>query len=291
MKQSNSFEYEIIVVDNASTDGSCQAIQHLYPEVILIQNANNVGFSKANNIGIRRSTGQYVCIVNSDTEVLTGINSMIEYMDKHRNVGVLGPKILNKNHSLRHNCREFPSLWTTMCLAVSLNSVFPKSRLFSGTLMTYFTHDSIRKVNVLPGCFLMVRRKALHEVGLLDERFFIYGEDKDWCKRFWDKNWQVVFFHKAEVVHFAEASSSRAPVRFAKEKLKANYQYWDKHHGWIGKKLFLFMMIFHHSVRLGVWSIAGLLRSSNRGDNVNRIRSYATCLGWLFGRIFTSEKT
>ena len=174
IKQSKCFEYEIIVVDNASTDGSCQAVQHLYPKVILIQNAHNVGFSKANNIGIRRSTGQYICIVNSDTKTLTGIDRMIDYMDAHGDVGVLGPKILNKNLSLRHNCREFPSLWTTLCLAISLNSVFPKSRLFSGTLMTYFSHDSIKQVNVLPGCFLMVRREALHEVGLLDERFFIY---------------------------------------------------------------------------------------------------------------------
>jgi len=280
IEQSDHYRSEIIVVDNGSTDGSVQIVENCYREIRLIRNGENLGFSKANNIGIRESNGRYVCIVNSDIKVLYGIDSMLDFMEQHPDIGVLGPRTLNSDLSLRHNCRKFPNLWNTLCLALSLHKIWPKSSMFSGTLMTYFPHDEIKNVDVLPGCFLMLRREALEQVGLLDERFFIYGEDKDWCRRFWKSSWKVVFFPLAEVIHFAKASSSKAPSRFAKEKQKANYQYWQKHHRWLSLKIFLSIMIFHHSIRFIILLFVYLIRHGERKIISMRIASSAACALW-----------
>jgi hypothetical protein len=276
--QKERHQYEIIVVDNGSSDGSQQSVAETYPAVQLIQNKRNLGFSKANNIGIAAATGDYVCIVNSDIKVQGGINDMVDFLENGRDVGLIGPKTLNSDLSLRMNCRRFPSLWKCLCSALGLNRLFPDSPWFNDTLMTEFPHDTIREVDVLPGCFLMARREALSQVGLLDEQFFIYGEDKDWCRRFWQKDWKVVFYPHAEVIHFAKVSSSKQPTRFAVEKLKANYQYWRKHHGFLKRKTFLAIMTLHHFIRFSVWILVYLLENSNRASTGGCIRSNYSCL-------------
>lgn len=181
---------EIIVVDNASTDGSPELVREQFPHVKLICNDANLGFAKANNIGIKQSTGRYLFLVNSDVIILEGcIDSMCTYMDQHLGIGVLGPKILSPDGMVQRSTMEFPTLWNCFCRALALDSIFRSSKLFGGQLMTYWSHDTIRNVEVINGCLWMVRREALRKVGLLDEDFFFCGEDIDWCKRFVDAGW------------------------------------------------------------------------------------------------------
>ena len=244
-------DYEIIVVDNASTDGSVEMVKKAWPDVNLIENSENIGFARANNIGIRQSTGPYVCLINPDVIALKDcIRNLVEFMDQNLHVGMAGPRILNPDRTLQCSCRHFPTIWNNVCQAIGLNYLFPKSALFSEPIMKYWTHDKERKVDVLSGCFWIVRRKAMDEVGLLDEDFFIYGEDIDWCKRFHKAGWDVTFYPGVEAIHYGGASSANAPIKFYLEMEKADLHYWKKHHGKLGAAVYTMILLLRHTLRM-----------------------------------------
>jgi len=280
---------EIIVVDNASTDGSPEAVEQKFPNVIVIRNEKNLGFSRANNIGIMHCKGQYLCLVNSDIEVLSDcLEQMYCYMEDHNSIGILGPKILNPDLSLRVNCKTFPNLWKTFCRSLALNKIFPTSELFSDVLMTYFPHDVIRSVDVVPGCFLMVRREAMDKVGLLDENFFIYAEDKDWCRRFRTAGWDVVFFPYAEVIHYAGKSAAAAPVRFLIERLKSNSYYWGKYHSRPAQIMYSGLLLLHYLIRTLGALVASIVKPSQKLKYLSQLQGNAACSHWLI--VHTASK-
>ena len=275
---------EIIVVDNASSDGSAETVEKEFPQVKLIRNEENLGFAKANNIGIRESTGRYIYLVNSDVIVLDNcIDGLIKFMDKNPLVGMAGPRILNPDHTLQCSCRHFPSAWNNLCQVLGLNYVFPKSAFFSEPMMKYWPHDVERKVDVLSGCFWMVRREALDEVGLLDERFFFYGEDIDWCKRFHKAEWDVMFYPGAEAIHFGWASSNNAPIRFYIEMQKADLQYWRKYHGNLGRLTYWIIILVRQLLRIPVFAFMYVFRAKNRDTARFKLNRAHACICFLFG--------
>lgn len=281
-RETENHHWEIIVVDNASTDGSPELVRQRFPEVKLIRNDTNLGFAKANNIGVMQSTGRYIFLINSDVKILQGcIDHMCVFADQHPEIGMLGPKILNPDGTLQPSCMGFPTLRNAFCRALALDTLFPKSQLFGRRLMTFWAHDKVRSVDMLNGCFWMVRRHALNQVGLLDENFFIYGEDIDWCKRFRQAGWQVVFFPGAEAVHYGGASSSNAPIRFYIEMQRANLQYWAKHHSRLAQMAFLLTMWLHEFVRIAGRLFLYLIKPSKRTQTTFKIQLSLACLRWL----------
>jgi GT2 family glycosyltransferase len=251
LPQSSPDLTEVIVVDNASTDGSPQAVGSHYPTVKLIWNGGNDGFAKGNNIGIRASRGEYLFLINSDVVVSQGcFGKLVAYMDAHPEVGILGPKIIGSDGKVQRSTMGYPSLWNTLCRALALDSMFPSSKLVGGHLMTFWNHDVTQAVEVINGCFWVVRRAAMEQVGLLDERFFMYGEDVDWCKRFAEARWEVVFLSEVDVLHYGGASSANAPVKFNVEMQRANSQYWSKHHSRRAAHAFLLISLLHHGLRV-----------------------------------------
>src|SRR5262249_29720323 len=171
---------EIIVVDNDSSDGTPELVKKSFPSINLIRNSCNLGFGKATNIGIKEATGEFICLINSDVVVPKGcIESMLRYMEQNQDIGLLGPQMLGPDGSVHRSTMRFPTCWRSFCHALVLDSLFKGSKLFSGFMMGHFGHDKTMDVDVLNGWFWMVRRAALSQVGLLDERFFIYGEDID----------------------------------------------------------------------------------------------------------------
>lgn len=281
---------EIIVVDNASSDGSPEAVRDNFPAVKLICNKGNYGFAKANNIGIGASRGDCLFLINSDVVVSPGcFTKMIQYMDEHPDVGILGPRIVGSNGQVQRSCMGHPSLWNAFSRALALDSLFPQSRLLGGQLLTFWPHDEIRSVGVINGCFWMLRRSAMEEVGLLDERFFIYGEDVDWCKRFNDGGWKVVFFPDAEALHYGGASSSNAPVRFYLEMQRANYQYWLKHHSRLASDAFLFINLLHHAVRLVGEIVMYPLMRRKRFAATYKIERNVASIKWIIGTVGTTH--
>ncbi len=269
---------EIVVVDNASSDGSYELVRDNFPDVKLIQTGRNLGFARANNIGMAQVRGKYVCLINSDVilreHCLSGLRN---YMDQHPEIGILGPRILNPDLSIQESCKEFPTLWNSFCRALALDSLFRHSPTFSGSLMRYFAHDEIRPVDILSGCFWVVRRAALGQVGPLDEEFFMYAEDKDWCKRFWDAGWSVVYFPGAEAIHFGAASSSREPVRFYLEMNRANLLYWKKHYGRAQQLAIRAVMLLHESLRIAGSGLLFVMRPRRRASLSYNLRRSLAC--------------
>jgi len=274
---------EIIVVDNASTDGSADAVASRFPDVILIRNSENLGFSKGNNIGIRASSGKYVYLLNSDIEVLDGcIDALANYMDIHQDIGIIGPKVLNRDLTHQSSCRHFPTLWNNFCTAVGLANVFKNSSLFSGEHMFHFKGDRILDVDVLVGCFWAVRREALNDFGLLDEEFFIYSEDVDWCRRCWKAGWRVTFFPGAQAIHFIGASSKKDPVRFALAQQRSVMQYWKKHHALPGRFGVFCLTSAHLAVRWVAASLRYVFQPARRDDLRERLHVIRSCFNALF---------
>lgn len=286
------YSHELIVIDNDSTDGSPEAVEKEFPQVKLIRNQQNLGFAKANNIGISACSGRYICLMNSDIIILNDcLESLKKYMDQYTNVGMTGPRFLNSDNILLYSCRNFPSLWNNLCLALALNRLFPKSSFFSDSLMRYWKHNSIRKVDVLPGCLWLVRRNALEQVGLLDERYFIYGEDVDWCKRFHEQGWDVVFYPEAEAIHYHGASSANDPIRFTQEMIRSNLQYWEKHHCRISNACYILIMLLRYWLRFVAKSIQFTLHPTKKKSIVFKLKQNLSCIQFILHRIFISNRT
>ena len=277
---------ETIVVDNGSTDGSPEMVAEKYPYVKLIRNHENIGFPKGNNTGIRASTGKYVFVLNSDIKVLGNcVDTLIDYLEANPDIGMIGPKILNADMSLQSSCRRFPTLWNNFCSASGLAKLFSRSRFFSGEHMLYFKGDRTIDVDVLVGCFWLVRRKAINAFGLLDEGFFIYAEDVDWCVRCWNAGWRVVFHPDAQAIHYRGVSTTKKdPVRFALTQQTSVLRYWKKHHGSFGRFAMSCLIFGHLLMRWLAALIKSATGSRDPEESKTRIQVTKACLRALFGR-------
>ena len=162
---------ETLVVDNASSDGSVEMIETRFPWVKLIKSPENLGFAKGNNFAIRECQGRYIALVNPDVIVFPGcLDALADFLDHNPKVGNVGPRVFNPDMSQQSTCRRFPTLWNNFCSATALATTFKSSRLFAGEHMWFFPHDRTKAVDVLVGCFSMIRRETFDAVGLLDER-------------------------------------------------------------------------------------------------------------------------
>jgi len=274
---------EVIIVDNASTDGTPELIAEMFPEVKLIRNTENLGFARANNIGMSQSTGEIVCLVNSDVKFTNDcITPMLTYMEKNPGVGMLGPKMLGGDGTTAYRSTlRFPTVWNTFCRALGLDVAFKGSRLFGGLLMSDFDHNITMPVEVLVGWFWVVRREVLQRVGLMDTQFFMYGEDIDWCYRFHESGEGVVFFADAEAYHYGGASSSAAPARFYLEACRANWRYFRKHHGLLAQMAYLAAVSVHHTLRLAGFACVYLFVPSRRSRTKIGLTGSLKCLQWV----------
>jgi GT2 family glycosyltransferase len=276
---------EIILVDNASSDGTAETVCEQFPHVRLVQNESNLGFAKANNIGMSFSSGKYVCLVNSDVVVPEGcLEKMLDYMDKHPDIGMLGPKMVLPDGTIGQSCVRFPTVWTWFCNALALDSIFKGTRLSGDFILRNYDHNKIQDVDVLTGWFWMVRREASDQVGVLDDRFFMYGEDIDWPKRFHEAGWRVVFYPEAEAIHHCGASTDRAPTRFYVEMNRANLQYFRKHHGWPKVIVFWLTMLLHQILRVIGYGFVYFLKQSDRPATAFKVQRSWACIRWLAGR-------
>jgi GT2 family glycosyltransferase len=273
---------EIIVVDNASTDGSVEMVERRFPDVKIIRNKENLGFTKGNNVGIRASQGRYLFLLNSDIVVLKNcIDELVRYMDRNPRIGLLGPRILNPDLTHQSSCRRFPTLWNNFCTAVGLASILKGTRLFSGEHMFYFSGDSALDVDVLVGCFSVVRRAAMEEFGLLDEALYMYGDDVDWCRRCWNAGWPVSFFPGAQAIHYKATSTKRDPIRYAIMQQRSVLYYWNKYHGSAGRIGITCVVFAHLAIRLVAALVAQCLKPRAREESRTKMHVSWACLGAL----------
>ncbi|WP_438434753.1 glycosyltransferase family 2 protein [Gorillibacterium sp. sgz500922] len=226
------YAFEIILVDNASGDGLLEEAADRYPEIVRIANAENVGFARANNQGMRAARGRYLLLLNSDTVVEPDtLDEMVRFMDRHPQVGASGCKILLPDGQLDKACkRGFPTPSASFYYAFGISRLFPKNPKYNGYQMGHLDPDLSQPIDCLVGAFLMVRREAYEQVGGLDEAFFMYGEDIDWCYRIKQAGWENWYHPAVRIIHYKGASSRRKPVKIVYEFHRAMALFHRKHY-------------------------------------------------------------
>lgn len=201
---------EVIVVDNASTDGSADMVKERFPSCRIITNQHRLGFAPNNNLGIREARGHYLLLINSDAWVRPGaIDALVRFMDEHPRVGICGPRIFNPDGTLQLSCRRFPTVRSVLARRVPLFRWLLPKGILTEHLMEDWDHDSERPVDWLLSACLLVRQQAIDEVGIMDDAYFLYAEDVDWCWRMWQHGWQVYYVPEAEAFHHYRRFSAR----------------------------------------------------------------------------------
>ncbi len=195
---------EILVADNDSQDDSIAYFQRHFPTTVkVISNPRNGGYSYGNNRAIEKAQGRYILIMNPDIIVEdNAVDALVHFMDAHPKVGLAGPKLLNPNRTLQYSVTRFPKWFMPLIRRTRLGNMRFGERYSYEYLMKAWDHANNSAVECLFGACLILRRQALQEVGMLDERFFMYMEDIDWCRRFWEKQWQVWYAASVSVIHF-----------------------------------------------------------------------------------------
>jgi len=245
---------EVIVVDNASRDGSVELVRRNFSNVQLLAQTENLGFARSSNIGIECAKGRYVALLNPDTIVQEDtFAKMLDFMETHPETGLLGCKILNPDGTLQLACRRsFPTPWVAFTKLSGLSRIFSGSKLFGKYNLTYLDANATCEVDAISGSFMLIRRETLEHVGPLDEMFFMYGEDLDWCYRIRQSGWQVTYFPNTQIVHFKGESSKKAEFDSLKAFYKAMGLFAEKHF----KNRYLLMPYWF--LWLGIWLRAGM---------------------------------
>jgi GT2 family glycosyltransferase len=223
--------FEVIVVDNASTDGSAEMVRQAFPQVILIANSENRGYAHGNNQAIQRARGEFILLLNPDTEVQAGtLQRAIDFLQAHPEVGAIGAKQLFPDGRVQPSVRGFPTPRNLLFEVLGLARLCPHSRLFAAYRMHWFTYDRPMPVDQPMGTFLMVRRVVVEQVGLMDEAFPLFFNDVDWCYRIWQAGWQIWFVPEVQIVHHGGASTRQVRPAALRESHRALERFYCKHY-------------------------------------------------------------
>ena len=219
---------ETVVVDNGSSDGTPDVVRELFPDVQLVEQENR-GLAAGWNTGLERVSSRYVLILNADAWLVgDALAQLVAFADAHPEAAVVGPRLANPDGSLQRSVRGFPTVWRLATEYLFLRKLAPRSQLLNAFYAGGFAHDEVREADFLMGACLLVRREAIAEVGTLDESFFLFSEETDWCYRFVRAGWKVLFFPGAECVHVGGASHGG---RLFRENVRGHLRFLAKHRG------------------------------------------------------------
>lgn len=274
-QQTKGIEFEVIVVDNASTDGSAQMVKTDFPQVALTENPANLGFAAANNQAIPTAAGRYVLLLNSDTVLLdNAIAKSLAFADNHPDAAVVGCRTLNADKTLQLSTFRFPSVLNKFLAVTYFSKLFPQHKFFGRARMGYWDRNDAREVDVVGGCFMLVRRQAIEQVGLMDEQFFMYGEETDWCYRFRQAGWKNLFTPDAEIIHLHGASSSQRKSQMTLQTHGSSLLFFKKHKHPFAYALACLMVAMFFSLRIPYWLLSGLAAKNSRKPRLQRARTY-----------------
>jgi GT2 family glycosyltransferase len=275
-EQTRNVAFEVIVVDNASADGSVDMIRTVFPQVLLLANGANRGFAAANNQGIERAKGRYLLLLNSDTLVLDGaIDKMVGFAETRPEAAITACRVLNADRTWQPTCFLFPSALNLLLSALYLNKLFPRHRFCGRERMTWWDGQETRAVDVVAGCFLLARREAVEQVGVLDESYFMYGEEADWCYRFRKAGWEVVYTPTAQIVHLGGVSSARLKGPMCLQLRASLLLFLRKHRGWVLYAAGCAFVSLFFLLRLPLWLATAAVSGGGRAENWGTVRTYA----------------
>jgi hypothetical protein len=268
---------EIIVVDNGSEDGSVEMVRRDFPNVRLIANQDNRGFPAANNQGIAVAAGRYVLLLNPDTEILDeALARLVAFADDHPRAGMVGPQLLNPDGSVQSSRRRFPNLVTAFFESTWLEPYAPRRLLDRYYLLDRPT-DATQDIDWVTGAAVLARREAIEEVGLLDEGFFMYSEELDWCHRFRDGGWRVVYLPTAQIVHHVGKSSEQVVAARHVHFQTSKVRYFRKYHGPLTAEILRWFLLANYAWQLAVEGLKWLV-GHKRPLRAQRIAAYRRVL-------------
>jgi GT2 family glycosyltransferase len=274
---------EVIVVDNASSDGSVEAIRAGFPQVQVIASETNLGFGAANNAAMKKANGQQILLLNSDAFVRPGATkALVDYLDTHPDVGVVGPRLLNADDTLQPSCYPFPTPGRGWIENLWISALLPNHPRFGD--YRRWAHDTDRNVAWVIGACMLIRCAVFEKVGGFDERFFMYSEEADWQWRIRAAGWKIAFTPSAVVVHLGGASGATDKARIHRHFFSSLDYYQRKHHGIRGLVMFRLAMVVGGMLRLLAWTGVFLLHPRKR----DLARAKLKLLSWLCVRQSTS---
>jgi GT2 family glycosyltransferase len=222
---------QVIVVDNASTDGSADMVREAFPGAELIANAENLKYARGNNQALERATGAFRLLLNPDVVILPGaIQALLAALERHPKAGAIAPKLVHPDGSRQLSCRSFPAPAPLLYEAVGLARLFPRSRRFAAYRMGWWEHDDERAVDQPMASALLLRAEALAEVGVFDGAFPIFFNDVDLCRRLWDAGWEVWFTPAASIIHHVGGSTRQVRPEMIAESHRSLLRYYEKHY-------------------------------------------------------------
>lgn len=267
---------EVIVVDNASSDGSAELVQRDFPEARLIANSENRGFAAGNNQGIAASKGRYVLLLNSDTIVLDGaIDETVAFADAHPQAAAVGCRVLNPDRTLQPTCFMYPSVGNMVLSSTHLYRLFPRSRLLGRERMTWWERDDVREVDVVTGCFMLVRREAIDQVGGMDEDYFMFGEETDWCWRFRRAGWRLLFTPAGQIIHLGGQSTAKVRPQMTLQLRSGILLFFRKHRPWPVYAGACLLMALWFGLRAPFWAVRAMLKGPRAQECALLARTYA----------------
>lgn len=268
-----SLSTEIIVVDSASSDGTPDMLRTRYPDVKLLAQTENVGFTRGNNIGLQAAQGRYLLLLNPDTEVIgDALEQMVAYLDAHPEVGIVGPHTLNSDGSHQSTRRRFPTLAVGVFESTWMQGYAPQ-----GLLDRYYVRDlpddGTYEVDWVQGSALMARREVYQQIGGLDEGFIMYSEELDWCKRAKQAGWRVVYLGHAKITHHGGKSSEQAGGRRHIHFQQSKLRYFRKYHGALAAQALRLFLLASYGLQLAQEWLKGAL-GHKRALRQERVRAY-----------------
>ena len=264
-KCKGGLNYEVFVVDNASVDGSTEMVNRKFPHVKLIENRQNLGFSKANNQALRRSKGRYFLLLNSDVIVLPDtLKKMVEFMDEHGKAGIAGCRLLNPDGTPQPSYGDFHSI-AKVLIGKLIPANFTEKWLVR-YMQSHWDSQEARQVDWVTGAFLIARREAIDEVGMLDENIFMYFEDDDWGYRMKQRGWKVYFVPQAQAVHLFGKSMERVRHRISVQSVASKYYFYRKHYGKTRLKMLKIFQTAHSLLVIGLQLVNYLFHRDERDE-------------------------
>ncbi len=269
---------EIIVVDNASTDGTVEILRSEFPDVRVMVNSENVGFTRGNNQALAQAQGRYLFLLNPDTELRPGaLQTLSVYMDAHPRVGMVGPKLYQADGSPQSSRRRFPTLATAFFESTKLQQWFPRNRILTRYYMLDTSDDAAQEVDWITGSAMFVRREVYGQVGGFDEGFFMYSEELDWCCRAKKVGWQIVYLPSVQIIHHGGKSSEQAlaqrDIHFHSSKVRFFRKYRGAFIAELLRAFLLLMFAFQFAEESFKW-----LLGHKRARRAARVKAYAQVL-------------
>jgi hypothetical protein len=253
-----SLTCEVIVVDNNSQDGSLDMIARDFPEVILISNNANLGFAAANNQGFAVAKGEFLLMLNSDTLIIGDVlEESVEFLKTNQQIGAIGCQVLNNDGTIQPTCSGFPSLFRLTVMTLALDRI-PELSLIDTYLMRHWMRNNEREVEVISGCYLMFRKTVLEQVGGLDERFFFFAEETDWCRRIRESGWKLYFSPVGQIIHHGGGSVKKLSYKRDVMLTAATVRLHRKYGGRLAALTVYFVLMIFNASRALVWSIYSL---------------------------------